>query len=210
MMGGMKLSESLRVATMGLHRSAERAGIMRSLLNGELDRRGYCAFLRNLHAIYRCLEEALEHNRTHPHVAPVHFPALYRCAKLAQDLEALHGAHWAQDLRMEPAAARYVSRLIDIADSAPALIVSHAYVRYFGDLNGGQLLSGLVQGAYELADARGTAFYDFEEAGDVDTLKAHYRTALDAITVDAAARDHLVAEAQLAFRLHIQLFEELA
>ena len=43
----------------------------------------------------------------------------------------------------------------------PALLVSHAYVRYLGDLNGGQVLQRVVTGNAGLGSGIGTRFYEF-------------------------------------------------
>jgi heme oxygenase len=209
-MSAMRLTQRLREATAPLHRAAERAGIMRALLGGDVERDVYCSLLRNLYPIYATLERALERHRTHPHVAPVYLPMLYRCSRIAADLDSLFGTHWRQALRVDAAADRYVDRLGELANHAPALIVSHAYVRYLGDLSGGQLLRGLVKTAFELTDGRGTAYYDFGAASEVDALKARYRAGLDRINFDAATQARVVSEAQRAFALHTELFEALA
>ena len=43
----------------------------------------------------------------------------------------------------------------------PALLAAHAYVRYLGDLAGGQALGRIARQAYALPDGAGTRFFDF-------------------------------------------------
>ena len=45
------LALQLRTDTRALHTEVERTGVMRLLLRGQLDRAGYCALLRTLHAV---------------------------------------------------------------------------------------------------------------------------------------------------------------
>ena len=92
----MSLAERLRDATRELHAQAERSGVMRTLLRGELGRGDYALLLRNLHAIYAALEAALAQHGGHPVLAPVDDPALRRRAALEADLALLAGADWAE------------------------------------------------------------------------------------------------------------------
>jgi heme oxygenase len=60
-----------------------------------------------------------------------------------------------------------------------------------------------------LADGAGIAFYDFAPEVDPTTVKRRFRAALDALPVDASAAGEIVAEAGVAFALHVSLFDEL-
>ena len=205
------LAEQLRRETHTLHRAAERSSFMATLLRGRMDRLSYSALLRNLHAIYAALEPALVHHARDPWIAPVFLPALWRSAALADDLRLLHGASWADAYALQPAAVRYLERLraLDVGPQ-PGLLLAHAYVRYLGDLSGGQSLRRIVAASLQLAHGDGTAFYDFGAPAETLTLTQAFRSGLDAVVVDGAAADALVAEAVLAFELHGRLFEELA
>ena len=200
------LTARLRDGTRSLHRAAERAGVMRSLLAGTLDRDSYASLLRNLHALYAALEYELERPRAAPDLAPLRLAALYRATALAADLDALGPPAW-QALPLAAATVDYVARLRAIGADDPALLAAHAYVRYLGDLSGGQILREIVRRTFALPIATGTRFYAFE--GDVATLKDELRRALDGPAIPPARHDAVVAEAQAAFALHVRLFEEL-
>jgi heme oxygenase len=206
-MSGEPLSERLRRATAARHRAAERSGIMPRLLAGRLERARYAALLRNLHALYAALEDGLDRHAGSPLVAPVRFPALYRAPALGRDLAVLWGAEW-RGLPLCAAMADYVARLSAIAGEAPGLLAAHAYVRYLGDLSGGQVLRNVVARAFGLRDGAGVAFYSFD-AEPPAAAKARLRAGLDALPLDAAGADALVAEALDAFERHIALFVEL-
>lgn len=75
-------------------------------------------------------------------------------------------------------------------ESKSSLLLSHAYVRYLGDLSGGQYIRRRVAKAYELPDTgEGVRFYIFKnsdgegsgEAGkaDMQRLKEWFRIGMD-------------------------------
>ena len=201
------LAERLKAETRALHMAAERSVFMGALLRGELERPAYGALLRNLHAIYAVLEPALERHAGDPAIAPVYLPSLWRTRTLERDLLALHGPRWADELALQPAAIAYVERLREVDAAQPELLLAHAYVRYLGDLSGGQMLSGIVARSFQ-RDA--VAFYDFGDAPATQALTQAFRAGLAAVPADERRIDALVGEARLSFGLHQRLFDELA
>ena len=127
---------------------------MAQLLQQRLSRTGYCALLRNLHAIYAALEASLTRRGDDPIVATLHAQPLAREAALARDLEALHGAGWHDELTLAPATLAYVRRLALLGADESAVLVAHAHVRYLGDLHGGQVLKRLVSSSLGLEPGR--------------------------------------------------------
>lgn len=204
------LAGRLRAATKELHTVVERAGVMRPLLRGELPRTDYLRLLRNLHPIYHALEAGLAQHAAHPQLQPLLQASLQRQHALVQDLDALHGPGWAQRLSTAPAATAYATHLQQLSASRPPLLAAHVYVRYLGDLNGGQMLSRIVAKGLGLAPGAGLSFYDFGPADQVAGLGSSLRQALDRIAPDEAAATALVDEACSAFVRHRDLFEQLA
>jgi heme oxygenase (biliverdin-producing, ferredoxin) len=182
---------------------------MPALIAGGIERRTYCTLLRNLHALYETLEHGLDVHAEAPAVAPVRIPALYRAKALADDLDTLCGRLW-RDLPLAATMQAYLSRLREIARAQPALLPAHAYVRYLGDLHGGQILRGAVRRALGDTDGAGMAFYAFGSAGEVAALVRALRAGLDDLPVSEEEAAAIVAEAQDAFARHARLFEELA
>ena len=205
-----RLAERLRDETRGLHTEVERSALMRSLLHGELSLAGYCLLLRSLHAIYVTLEAALVRHATDVLLAPIFNPALFRSDALARDLDTLHGASWPRTVAVQPAARLYEDRLRLLSGNTPAALVAHAYVRYLGDLSGGQLLKPIVAKGLQLPSGVGTAFYDFGDADQTRDLTRAFRVGLDDIDVNEALIDAIVSEARQAFELHGHLFHQLA
>jgi heme oxygenase len=200
------LASRLKEETQGLHRLAERSGIMADLMSGRISLATYCALLGNLRAIYAALEAGLDQ-------APVDSrlwrPELRRLPALERDLDRLQAGSRQAASALLPAAAAYVRRLVALTQTDPQLLLAHAYLRYLGDLHGGQMLARRVGRQFGLEGPEGTAFYAFGEPAQVEALKRDFRAGLDALDLTPARADAFVAEACEAFRLHQQLFEEL-
>jgi heme oxygenase len=183
---------------------------MADLIKGRLPRPAYCLLLRNLHALYAALEDALLRRSADPVLACVDHPAQHRRAALEADLVALHGPGWAGELPVAPAMAAYVQRLQALAAAGSPALVAHVYTRSLGDLHGGQILKDRVARMLDLPDDAGTAFYDFGPEETVKALRQRLRDGLARLPVTAAEEDTIVAEACWSFQQHVALFSELA
>lgn len=203
------LSARLKQETRDLHALAERGAVMQALLRGELDRAGYCALLRHLWALYSALEAGLERHAGTSAVRRLWRPSLRRAARLASDLDALDQPGWRSRQDLTPAGQAYVQQLLSLAPADPERLLAHAYVRYLGDLYGGQLLAQRVRHQLGLADGEGTAFYTFDDSRPIEQMRADFRTDLDALTLTPALTEALVAEARAAFVRHREMFDEL-
>jgi len=207
------LPDRLKAGTRAHHAAAERSGAMARLLEGTLERERYCTLLHALQVIYEALEAALDTHAEHPLLAPLRLPGLHRAPALALDLRALHGPRWQEELAVPAQARRYARRLRRLARWHPPLLAAHAYVRYLGDLHGGQLLHARVAKAFgrgaEASD--GTAFYAFGDRTATMQLIQAFRAGLFEIGQRAPAQvERLVREAAGAFEQHQRLFEEVA
>jgi heme oxygenase len=202
------LAVRLRDATQPMHRLAERSAFMRGLMRGDVAPQVYVRFLRNLHALYDALERELDRHASLPLLAPVRMPELFRTTALVEDLCHLHGHGWAT-LALADAMKDYVARIRELGSEHPGLLAAHAYIRYMGDLSGGQLVGDVVRRALVLDHGAGTAFYRFAEGSDIPALKQRFRTALDGLPLDETACGAILDEANGAFEMHVRLFEEL-
>jgi heme oxygenase len=204
------LVERLKSATAAMHRRVERSAFMSRLLHGEVERGSYIGLLHNLRAVYGALEAALLRQSADPVVAPVVLPELFRCRALDLDIQALAGTQADFKPPLWPATVQYVDRLNALDVTAPALLVAHAYVRYLGDLNGGQTLRRIVARGLCLQGGSGTMFYDFGDDAGLGQLTSRFRSGLAAVEARAADTDAIVAEAVSAFERHEAMFEQLA
>lgn len=197
------LVEAMRERTRMLHVQAERTGAVRSVLRGVASRREYALLLRNLLPAYQELERGLERHRALPLVRPVARPELYRTVALTADIERLEGRERADALPLMAAGERYAAHLRNVSDGRGELLVAHAYVRYFGDLSGGQILRGVLARTLGLTPEE-LQFYSFPAIRDGDAFKEELRAAIDRAAGPGRA---IIDEAVRAFELNIDVSE---
>lgn len=201
-------SEQLRVATADAHQQAERSAFVTDLVEGRLTIGEFAALVAQLHAVYSQLEEAVEASQ-HPDLDPFLRRELDRAPSLATDLADLVPDHDARPAVL-PATDAYCARLRDVCFTWPGGLLAHHYVRYLGDLSGGQVLGRIVQRVYDLPDGKGITAYRFDGIESPKRFKDDYRTALDRVPFDDDERARIVAEANVAFALNTAVFAELA
>lgn len=168
--------------------------------------------LANFYFVYSTLETELARHQNHPVVGKIYFPQLNRKDQLAQDLAYYYGENWENEVYPSDAGKTYVERLKTLSESEPELLISHAYVRYLGDLSGGQGLKRIVRSAMNLPEDKGTKFYEFDELPNFDTQKAfkiQYRDALNSLPLDETMAQKIVDEANYAFELNRNVMHEL-
>jgi heme oxygenase (biliverdin-producing, ferredoxin) len=203
------LATKLREGTKKSHSMAENTGFIACFLKGTVEKNSYRKLVSNFYYVYSAMEEEIERHRNHPVISKIYYPELNRKATLEQDLTFYYGANWRDLITPSPAAAEYVARIREVSNTAPELLVAHAYTRYIGDLSGGQILKGIAVRAMGLAEGEGTSFYEFKTIPDEKAFKAEYRQAMDSLPVDDATADRIVDEANDTFGLNMKMFREL-
>ncbi|CAK9783122.1 heme oxygenase-like protein [Cutaneotrichosporon oleaginosum] len=244
------VSELLRKGTQRAHTNAENSDGATALTAGKLEMREYVRWLGLLWRVYDALESGLDAHATNPVLAPTYNPKLLaRAPTLAADIRFLLQRMGHDDAPPRPdivptppfplpaflaevfttTAAPlkvYLDRLREISATpaqAPRLL-AHAYVRYLGDLSGGQIIGARLRKAYNLDTLDGRRFYFFDLDGDASAaetgdetvgdrkkklfaVKGWYRDGMDGGVGDAKAlKASLVKEANLAFILNTHLF----
>lgn len=202
-------SERLREATAEVHDAAERSAFMGRVVDGAITVNEYARLIRQYHAIYQPLEEAATVMRADPLVAQFAVPGLDRLPSIEADLAELAGSGWADEIAVTPAAETYARRIREVCFDWPGGFVAHHYVRYLGDLSGGQILRRILHRTLGLELDRGLSFYAFDEIDNGVQLKKRYREALDQAPWDRDEQDRIAAEAVEAFNLNIGMFAAL-
>ena len=201
---GRPLSEVMRERTAQIHAEAERTGIVADILRRKADRQGYAVLLRNLLPVYERLEAALVQRAGHPVLAPFACRELHRSQALRRDLNRIHGDDFARALPLLPSAEAYADHVSWLAKDDEVALVAHAYVRYFGDLSGGQILKKLL-GKALLLPADMLTFYEFDSLVDPAAAKRGLRAAIDLAGRMSPEPESLIAEAICAFRHNIRI-----
>ncbi len=203
------LATQLREGTKKAHTMAENVGFVRCFLRGVVEKKSYRKLVGNFYFIYCAMEEELEKHKNHPIVSKVYFPELNRKASLEEDLAFYYGSTWRDQIVLSKGGKKYVDRIREISDTQPELLVGHSYTRYLGDLSGGQILKGISQKAMNLTGSDGVAFYEFPTIKDEKAFKNKYRESLGEAPVDDATANAIVEEANSAFGINMELFQEL-
>lgn len=201
------LSARLRAHTKALHVQAERTGIMALLLRGRATLPEYAALLVALREIYVALEDGLATHATHAVLGPLLVPGFARTTALDMDLRAL-GALGLVLPEAHSEARSYAAHLRELTRTEPPRLLAHAWLRYLGDLNGGQIIGGIVRDALGLP-MTATQFYEFPALADPRATAGAWRIALDSAPLDAAAQMAIIEEASAGFQRHIRLFASL-
>lgn len=197
----------VKTQTQDAHDEAEHSAFMGDLLGGKLDRRAYVALLEQYLHLYRALETTERRFADTPELAGVLDPRLDRVESLEADLaDLLEGAAPAAPTQ---ATQEYVDRLAALPDDAPERYFAHHYLRYLGDLSGGQVVGRLAARHYDIP-AESLRTWRFDGIEKHKPYKDQYRAALDSAPLTDAQRDAFIDEAQEGFLLAKRLFDSLA
>ncbi len=206
---GVQFSETIKVASWEVHDQAERSLFMRRLLAGEAPIEEYAGLVAQHHFVYDALETAAARMAGDPIAGPFVEPALTRGPALAADLESLLGPEWRSQITPNAGTREYVARIEEVCSDWPGGFVAHHYVRYLGDLSGGQIIRRILQRTYGIEDTAGVSFYVFDELGNGVQFKKRYRELLDAAPWSDDERQRIIDEVILAFRLNTKVFDLL-
>ncbi|KAH8822542.1 heme oxygenase 1 [Flagelloscypha sp. PMI_526] len=226
----LPISDIVRDSTKDVHDALIEKEGTKALLSGTLSKEDYILFLMILYQIYDNLERGLERHATHPALEPTYNPTLlYRTPALDKDIAHLsQTTAWKEsDLYKELSTSPpevlkvYVNRLQQLTETSPERLLAHAYVRYMGDMSGGQNIRRILAKSYELDEQEGSGvqFYDFKELkdskraglGELRRIKDWYRRGMNSATENNAEwKAAILEEATQAFIWHADIFEFLA
>ncbi|KAJ7486166.1 hypothetical protein B0H11DRAFT_2017214 [Mycena galericulata] len=223
------LSDVLREGTKQAHEEVEVSPAAAAMLRGELAKEEYIRFLMMLWHIYDTFERGLERHQNHPVLEPTYNPTLLaRAPLLSADIAHLlgveesawksHRIHQRLMAAQPPALETYVARIQAISDSPdPSPLLAHAYVRYLGDLSGGQTIQRALAKAYDLTmGGPGLSFYAFKELrsskpatqGEMKRIKDWFRAGMNkGAGDDMVVKDAVMNEASRVFEYTGAIFK---
>ncbi|NXA41581.1 HMOX2 oxygenase, partial [Eudromia elegans] len=205
------LSELLKSGTKESHDQATNMQFVKDFLKGRIKKEVFKLATVALYFTYSALEEEIDRNKDNAVFAPLYFPVeLHRREALVKDMEYFYGKDWKEKIQCSEATKHYVDRIRHVGQHEPELLVAHAYIRYMGDLSGGQVLKKVAQRALKLPSTEeGIQFYVFENISNAQQFKQLYRARMNALDLDKNTKERIVEEANRAFILNIQVFDEL-
>jgi heme oxygenase len=205
---GTAFSAQIRGETLNAHEEARSAAVMQRLFKKTLSLEDYARLTAQYYFIYGALERNARVISGDPQARPFIDARLARRPSLENDLQALLGDAWQLRIEATPATAAYVRRLDEVSAWAGGF-VAHHYVRYLGDLSGGQHIGEVVRCQFNL-ESGGASFYIFDEIEDAAAFKDTYRAALDAAPWDEAERSRVLDEILHAYELNTAVLHSLA
>lgn len=201
-------SARLRAATRTDHTAAEISPFIVTLLEGSRTLYEYTLLIAQYHPIYAALEGAAAGLRQDSELVEILDPRLDRLASIDADLTLLLPMAGLDDRPPPlPATVTYVSAIEDAA-ADPARFLAHHYLRYLGDLSGGQAIGALAHRHYDVP-TQALSMWRFEGIEKHKTYKDDYRARLDIFADTDDRAETMVAEAVAGFGLNRRLFAEL-
>lgn len=211
-LSSLPLAVALRERTAEAHKSAETSSFIDELLTGRACPSAWGVLAVQQWVIYKALEDTIaSHYVDHPLLAPLHDQELLRVPAIEADLRTLFGTdvfvRMARgELAVLPATAGYAAALRE--SHTVEMMVAHHYVRYLGDLSGGQIIATMLKRHYNVPDAA-LHFYRFEGIPKYKRYKDDYREALNGLPTTDAQREKILAEAVRAFEFNEAVFADI-
>jgi heme oxygenase len=203
------LALQLDDGTRKSHSVAENTAFVTGFFKGLSTRESYKILLTSLYFVYKAMEEAFD-DADEDLVQKLDYSALRRLDSLTQDMEFFYGPNWQGTVQPSKAAQKYVDRIKNVANgNEPRLLIAHQYTRYLGDLFGGQMMGSMASKSLDLETGKGTAFYTFDKIDDKTEFITEWYTKLNELDLSDQEKEDIVDEANLAFALNIEVFEEL-
>ncbi len=208
----LPLSEALRLTTSEAHRDAETSPYISDLMGGRSCRSAFVMLAVQQLVIYEALEQSVTRHAAHPLLAPLADRRLDRVNALHHDLTELAGPDHVDQIlsgRLPVVRATHAYATMLRETTAAETVLANHYVRYLGDLSGGQAIAALVRRHYGIP-AEALSFYRFDDIGAVKPYKDAYRMTLDQLTATPDQRAAILDAAVESFRLNEAVFAELA
>ena len=179
----------IKEATREHHRRAEQQQFVKTLMSGKTHPRLYATFLYNQFHCYGALERWSKYQGLLDSL-----PGIEREEKLKSDYQDL----WVR-ITPQPETTDSTKRYIEHIDSIrrqPAKLFAHIYVRYLGDLYGGQIIKTRTPGQ--------NTYLDFDNS--MELIQTIRKTINSYMQTDY---DDVIVEAKICFEYATELFKEM-
>jgi heme oxygenase len=187
------------------HHQAEGMVFSKALLDGQATPPQLVALMRALKPAYALLEQQVPELASALGAWASPWSSLARSVALDHDLSIL------AQLPATPAsaaAAIWLEQLRVLAQQAPHRLMAHVYVRYGGDLSGGQQLAQQANAILERHGLPALSFWAFDRP--TAELKQALHDAFEQFDLSPQEEEELLEEAESAFHATQRLLAELA
>ena len=172
---------SLKELTMQQHKNAERQRFASILMSGDIPVISYLRYLINQHACYSALENHIDFQL--PDLR------LIRSNNIQSDITELQmECNIEQEKILTKSTVNYIQHVNENIKSFDDFM-AHVYVRYLGDLRGGQMIAKKIPGT--------GLYYQFQKPDDL------------ASSIYRKLNDNMADEAKIVFNYATQLFIEM-
>ena len=179
-------------------------GFSRALLAGQADPLQLAALVRAVAPAYALLEQEAPALAVALGAAAIPWSLLARGAALQHDLAVLERLPVTPP---SPAAAAWLEHLRQLCREAPHRLMAHVYVRYGGDLSGGQQLGRQANAILAAHGLPALNFWTF--AAPIEAIKCSLHAGFEAMALSPQQEADLLDEAEAAFLLTQRLLAEL-
>jgi len=203
----MEFMMSIREKTSLLHSAAEHSGYIKRIVDGNASVEGYAEYLFNLQSMYRAIEDTLENNINNPVVKDFVTKELYRSELILKDLEFLLGDKLPA-MKLLASTKACISRILEISEGKPELIIAYAYTRFLADLFGGRTFPALLSKNYNIGP-EGLNYYKYDNLEDIKGYVMSYHNKLASLDFSDEMRTEFVNEVSNAYIYNLAISNEL-
>ena len=175
---------SLKNLTKSKHSNAERSWFASLMMSGNISKEQYSIYLKQQFECYNALENRFKNIDKSIAAIP---EGLKRSVSITNDLKELSSN--IDDIPILKSTKQYIEYITN--ECPENVLYAHVYVRYLGDLKGGQMIAKRIPGSGQ--------YYKFENSNELESfIRAQLRT-----------DDVFVAESNKCFDSAIELFKDL-
>lgn len=185
------------------HHQAEGMRFSRALLEGRAEPLQLAALVRALGPAYALMEQAAP-DLAMALGAEIPWQSLARSTALRHDIAAFGAL---PPTPVSVAAAEWLEHLQRLCRQAPHRLMAHVYVRYGGDLSGGQQLGQMANARLADQGLPALSFWTFDRP--IEQLKQGLHDGFEAMDLSEQEEAELLEEAEVAFLLTQRLLAEL-
>jgi heme oxygenase len=186
------------------HHQAEGMGFSRALLEGRAQPLQLAVLLRSVAPVYALLEQEGPALASALGGSAIPWRPLARSTALRHDIAVLGALPLTP---VSPAAEAWFEHLQGLSRQSPHRLMAHVYVRYGGDLSGGQQLGQQANAILARHGLPALNFWSFELP--IPSLKQTLHDGFEAMDLSAPEEAELLEEAEQAFLFTQRLLAEL-